>query len=86
MVRVKNKFFSFWKHITWIDWILIGLFLLSLTYLAFFAWSRLPARSVPVEYIAGNSNDVSIWVDVGGAVTNPGVYQLAAGSIPKIFF
>lgn len=78
---MKNKPFSFWKHFTWIDWILIVLFLLSLTYLAFFAWSRLPLRSVPVEYLASNdTSSASIWVDVGGAVTNPGVYQLAVGA------
>lgn len=80
---MKKKLLSFWRQFTWIDWILIVLFLLSLTYLAFFGWSRLPPRSVPVEYIAGDSNDVSIWVDVAGAVTNPGVYQLTPGARVK---
>ena len=80
---MKGKFFSFWQRFTWVDWILIGLLLLSLVYLAFFAWSRLPSRLIPVEYVASKVNDVSLWVDVGGAVAKPGVYQLAAGARVK---
>ena len=47
-------------------------------------WWQMTGSGVSVEVIKAGSGEVkgegTIWVDVGGAVVNPGVYQLAVGA------
>ena len=82
---MKEKLLLLFSKFTWLDWALVLVFLVSCVYLAFFGWSRLHQRIVPVEYLAANEavSPDTIWVDVGGAVSNPGVYQLSADARVK---
>ena len=80
---MKHKFSVLLSRFTWLDWVLVFAFLLSLGYLISFGWARLRNRVVPVEYLADGSTGDSqgtIWVDVAGAVSKPGVYELAGNA------
>ncbi len=82
---VKERLVGLFLKLTWLDWLLVLVFLASFVYLIFFGWSRLQRRIVPVEYLAASeaASGNSLFVDVGGAVVSPGVYELQADARVK---
>jgi len=71
--RIKMEFFDGWW---WISLGVVGLVLMGWS-----VWQGGKKEEVKVEYIqTGEEEKVWLWVDVGGAVERPGVYQLERGS------
>ena len=83
---MRQKIEKFLKIFTWVDWLLIGLLSAGLIYLFLFSLTLYQRPGQSVEYLAAeesggqNFGVTEVWVDVSGAVVNPGVYQLSAGS------
>lgn len=83
---MRQKIEKFLKKFTWVDWLLVGLLGAGLIYLFLFSFSLWQRPKQSVEYIAAEENggqnlgSAQIWVDVSGAVEQPGVYQLAGGA------
>lgn len=78
---VKRKLVGLLKRFTWLDWLLLLLILVFLSYLAVVSGKQFFHRPVPVEFLAGGETGERqriVWVDIGGSVVSPGVYQLKA--------
>ncbi len=70
---MKIEFFNGWW---WISLGVVGLVLMGWS-----VWQGRKEEEVKIEYIqAGEEEKVWLWIDVGGAVERPGVYQLEKGS------
>jgi len=86
---VKQKIEELLKKFTWVDWLLVGLLCAGLIYLFLFSLSLWKRPSQSVEYIAAEDNEdqsvafVELWIDVSGAVAQPGVYKLTGNARVK---
>lgn len=74
--KIKVKILSDWW---WVSLGVVGLMLMGWS-----VWQGRKKEEVKVEYIqAEEENEVWLWIDVGGAVERPGVYEVKKGSRVK---
>ena len=74
------------KRFTRLDWILLLVVAIGVIILVFSWLKKAAQKPIQVEYIAAGrqaGEQSKIWVDVAGAVVNPGVYQVVMGSRVK---
>lgn len=62
------------------DWWWISLGVVGLVLMGWSVWQGKKEEEVKVEYIQAEEERVWLWVDVGGAVERPGVYEIERGS------
>ena len=72
---MKERLWLFWQRYGRPGLIGFGLGILILGF-----WTRSQTNSEPIEFFSPEETQGPIWVDVAGAVSRPGVYQLPSGS------
>ncbi len=83
---MKKKVGDLLKQLTIVDWILVVGVALGFLLVAFSVLTKILEKPVQVEYLAVSDQasavrgQLVVWVDVAGAVANPGVYQLTRES------